>query len=143
MTDYDTGIALWTRWTQMWNDAPALALELVAPRFALHLTSPSLADPATICDPAAVARWVAAHRARFDKLVFSTRVGPFVDTRAGVVAGPWIAETIVGGVATPVCGIDAIAFVAGKVTEYWTMSKPVEAYGDWATATSPAAAALP
>jgi len=131
MTDYDTGLHLWNRWTEMWNREPKLALELVASRFTLHLTLPSIADAKTIGDPEAVARWVAAHRARFDKLEFSTRVGPFVDVRAGVVAGPWIAESIVEGVVRPVCGMDTIAFRDGKITEYWTLSKPVDAYGDW------------
>ena len=115
----------------MWNVDPSLARELVAPRFALHLTLPTIADPTTITDPVAVERWVAAHRARFGKLVFSMRVGPFVDVRAGVVAGPWIADTIVDGVAQPVCGMDTIAFRGGKITEYWTISKPGYDYGEW------------
>src|SRR5215475_756954 len=102
---YITGLALWDRWTQMWNADPALARELVAPRFTLHLTLPSSTDAAAITDPVAVERWVTAHRARYAKLVFSTRVGPFVDVRAGVVAGPWIADTIVDGAARPVCGM--------------------------------------
>jgi hypothetical protein len=33
-----------------------------------------------------------------------------------------------------VCGMDTIAFRAGKITEYWTLSKPVDAFGRWSRA---------
>jgi len=129
-----TGLDLWTRWTEMWNERPALARELVAPRFVLHLTLPEITPQAAITDPEAVERWVTAHRAKFQRLVFHTGCGPFVDTRAGVVAGPWYADTIIDGAPRPVCGMDTLAFRAGKITEYWTISKPVDDVGRWARA---------
>jgi hypothetical protein len=116
----------------MWNERPELALELVAPRFTLHLATP-LVDPATVTDPAGVAAWVRGHRAKFQRLVFHTGVGPFVDVRAGVVAGPWHADTIVDASPRPVCGMDTIAFRDGKITEYWTLSTPVASVGAWST----------
>ena len=64
-------------------------------------------------------------------------IGPFVDTRAGVVAGPWHAETVIDGIARFACGMDTIAFRDGKVVEYWTMSKPADDLGRW-SATVPA-----
>lgn len=131
---YRMGLDLWTRWTEMWNRDPSLARELVAPVFTLHLTLPSRAEQTEITTPEAVHEWVAQHCARFDRLVFSTEVGPFVDTVRGVVAGPWIADTIVEGKPQPVCGMDTIAFRDGRITEYWTISKPVDAFGRWATA---------
>ncbi len=130
-TIYATGLELWRRWTEMWNSKPELALELVAPRFVLHLIQPAQIDETTVCDPATTAAWVANHRAKFDQLTFHTGVGPFVDTRASVVAGPWHAETIMNGVSAQVCGMDTIAFRDGKITEYWTMSKPTENLGRW------------
>ena len=128
---YRTGLDLWTRWTAMWNERPALALELIAPRFVLHLTLPETTPQDAIIDPQGVERWVIAHRAKFDRLVFHNDCGPFVDVRAGVVAGPWYADTIVDGQVRPVCGMDTIAFREGKITEYWTLSKPVDAIGRW------------
>lgn len=133
---YETGLRLWNQWTEMWNHRPALARELVADRFVLHLTLPSLAAEDTVGDPAAVERWVTAHRAKFQRLVFHNPCGPFVDVRAGVVAGPWFADTIQDGVARPVCGMDTIAFRDGKITEYWTLSKPVDDIGRWGRALS-------
>jgi hypothetical protein len=128
---YDTGIGLWAQWTEMWNGRTALARELVAERFALHLPPPSLVDPATVTDPVSVERWVVQHRARFGSLTFHYEAGPFVDTVACVVAGPWSAESVVDGAPRLVCGMDAIAFRHGKVTEYWTLAREVETVGRW------------
>src|ERR1700678_3625631 len=101
---YATGIRLWNEWTTMWNERPELARVLVADGFVLHLTTPSGVVPETIDGPLAVERWVIAHRAKFQRLIFHTTCGPFVDVRAGVVAGPWLAETAVGGAPQPVSG---------------------------------------
>jgi hypothetical protein len=128
---YRLGLDLWTRWTEMWNGRPELALELVAPGFVLHLTLPETTPQHEVDSPAAVAAWVAKHRAKYERLVFHFDCGPFVDTVAGIVAGPWTADTIVNGVARPVCGMDTIAFRDGKIAEYWTIAKPVDAFGRW------------
>jgi hypothetical protein len=130
---YATGIRLWNGWTEMWNRRPELARTLVADRFVPHLVTPGTVDPETICDPAAVERWVIAHRARFQRLVFHTGCGPFIDVTAGVVAGPWFADSSLDGAPRPVCGMDTIAFRDGKITEYWTLSKDVDAIGGWVT----------
>lgn len=130
---YETGLDLWTRWMQMWNERPALARELVAPQFVLHLPMPAAVDASTITDPAAVERWVTVHCAKFTSLAFRYEAGPYVDTVAGVVAGPWIADAAVAGVPRLVCGMDIIAFRDGKITEYWTVGKDVEAFGAWIT----------
>jgi hypothetical protein len=133
---YEMGLGLWTRWTEMWNGRPELARELVALRFALHLPLPSLADAAAIADPEAVVRWVTSHRAQYDRLTFSYGAGPFVDTRACVVAGPWTAEVVAKGAARLVCGMDTIAFHDGRITEYWTVGKDVDRLGAWRQAFS-------
>jgi hypothetical protein len=135
MTDiYETGIRIWARWTEMWNGHPELVRELVAERFALHVPLPSRTDPAKVTDPASVERWVVAHCALFERLTFHYDAGPFVDTVAGVVAGPWWAEAIVEGKARVLCGMDTIAFRDGKITEYWTLAKEVETVGRWTEA---------
>ena len=59
---YETGIRLWADWTEMWNGRPELALELVAPRFVLHLPLPAPFDTAGVTNPAAVARFVSDTR---------------------------------------------------------------------------------
>jgi len=120
----------------MWNERPELARVLVADGFVLHLPTPNAVAQETVDGPAAVERWVIAHRAKFQRLVFASTCGPFVDVRAGVVAGPWFAETIVAGEPRPVCGMDTIAFRDGKVTEYWTLSKEVDAFGRWGIASN-------
>jgi hypothetical protein len=133
---HEMGLGLWARWTEMWNGRPELARELVARRFDLHLSLPSLVEAAAITDPEAVVRWVTNHRARFGRLTFSYGVGPFVDTRARVVAGPWTAEVIAKGATRLVCGMDVIAFREGRVTEYWTLGKDADSLGGWTRALS-------
>jgi hypothetical protein len=131
--DYATGLRLWRAWTTMWNTRPELAHEIVSSKFVLHLMSPSPLDTSKVRTPADVERWVIAHRATFKRLVFhDPGVGPFVDTRAGVVAGPWIAEASLDGSERWVCGMDTIAFTTGKISEYWTTSKETDAVGRWA-----------
>jgi hypothetical protein len=129
-----TGLRLWNDWTEMWNGRPELARVLVAPRFALHLTTPNPLPQESVNSPEAVERWVAAHRARFQRLKFLTGCGPFVDGFAGIVAGPWYADTDIDGTPRPVCGMDTIAFRDGKIIEYWTISKEVDQAGRWITA---------
>lgn len=128
---YRLGIELWAKWTEMWNGRPELALTLVGPRFVLHLPQPENLDPTSINSPASVEQWVRAHRARFDRLTFRYEAGPFVDTRAGVVAGPWVADSAIAGKPRVVCGMDTISFRDGKIIEYWTVSKQVDAPRDW------------
>ena|SRR6478735_9772306 len=132
--NYEMGLMLWAKWTQMWNGRPELARQLVAERFALHLPLPNLVDPETIKDATSVERWVSEHRARYDRITFRYGAGPFVDTVAGVVAGPWSAEIVTGSNQRLVCGMDTIAFNAGKITEYWTVSRDVEVVGAWTLA---------
>lgn len=120
----------------MWNGETERARTLVAPRFVLHLPTPSLVDPTTIDNPLAFERWIVAHRARFQRLVFRTGCGPFVDETDGIVAGPCCAEASMDGAPRVVVGMDTIAFRDGKVTEYWTLSKEADAVEPWVTALS-------
>jgi len=76
-------------------------------------------------------------RARFERITFHYEAGPYVDTAAGVVAGPWWAESVVEGKPRLSAGMDTIAFRNGKITEYWTLSKEVDSVGDWAKALAP------
>jgi hypothetical protein len=133
---YDVGLRLWAQWFEMWNGRPELALDLVAPRFALHLPLPSLVDAAAITDPEGVARWVTKHRAQFERLTFLYDAGPFVDASARVVTGPWTAEVVTRGTTRLVCGMDVIAFRDGRITEYWTLGKDADRIGDWRRALS-------
>jgi hypothetical protein len=133
---YETGTLLWPRWTEMWNGRPELARELVAPRFALHLPLPSVVDAATVTDPEGVVAWVTNHRAQYDRLAFFYEAGPFVDTAAGVVAGPWTAEVVVKGAKRVVCGMDILAFRESRITEYWTLGKDAVEVGLWTRALS-------
>jgi hypothetical protein len=127
------GVELWNLWAEMFNGDAALARRLVAARFVLHLPTPSGVDISTVQDPAAVERWVTRHRAKYRRLVFHTGCGPFVDPVAKIVAGPWHAEARTGDAERWVCGMDTIAFRDGKITEYWTLSKEVDAVGAWST----------
>jgi hypothetical protein len=136
---YQTGIKLWADWTEMWNGRPELALELVAARFVLHLPSPSPFDTAAVSNPAAVARFVSEARARFERITFHYEAGPYVDTAACVVAGPWWAASESEGKPKLSAGMDTIAFRDGKITEYWTLSKEVDRVGDWVKALAPMA----
>lgn len=137
MNDYETGLHLWKKWTEMWNGAPELARELAAPRFALHLPTPGNIDPTTVTTPDAVVDWVAASIARFDEITFRYDAGPFVDTVARIVAGPWSARIVAAGKISFVCGMDTIAFEDGKLTEYWTLSKDAESVDRWTRRLAP------
>ena len=131
---YETGLRLWQQWTVMWNERPELALELCAERFSLHLAAPSLVDETQVVTPADVQRLVVGQRSKYQRLVFHVDgCGPFVDTRLGVVSGPWWAETQQEGTARVVRGMDSIAFQDGRVTEYWTLSREADRLGDWVT----------
>ena len=134
---YRTGLRLWADWTAMWNGRTELALALVAPHFAVHYPLPNPTDPATVCDPESVKRWVEGARAKFERITFRYETGPFVDTAAGVVAGPWSGEVIVAGKTSYICGMDTVAFRNGKITEYWTLSKESEAVQTWTQALLP------
>src|ERR1700761_8314362 len=112
---YETGIRLWTEWTNMWNGRPELALELVAPRFRLHLPTPLEEDELAIDTPEAVRQLVIRARAKVELLQFHFPIGPFVDVRAGVVAGPWHADVVAGGVKRIASGMDTIFFRDGKI----------------------------
>lgn len=129
---YETGLRLWNLWTEMWNGKPTLARELVAPRFVLHLPLPTEIDLPAVNSGPAVEQLVITSRAKYTNITFRTEVGPFVDTVAGIVAGPWFAEIVVDGKTQYACGMDTIAFRDGLITEYWTVSKPADAPGDWA-----------
>jgi hypothetical protein len=131
---YETGIRLWAEWTAMWNGRTELALDLVAPRFVVHLPPPNPTDPATVHDPASVKSWVERHRAGFDRITFHYEAGPFVDTIAGVVAGPWSAEVVVGGKTKRICGMDTLGFRDAKIHEYWTLARESDAVADWTRA---------
>jgi hypothetical protein len=133
MNDYEIGIDLWNQWTSMWNGRPELALTLVADRFALHLPTPSALDQTAVVSPADVERWVTRHRASYRTLRFETGCGPFVDTTRGIISGPWFADASPDGKPRQVCGIDVIAFRSGKISEYWTLSKEVDAVARWVT----------
>jgi hypothetical protein len=131
---YETGTRLWNDWTEMWNGRPELALELVAPRFRLHLVTPSDYDQLGVDHPEAVRQWVTRHRARYQTLRFIFGVGPFVDERAAVVSGPWHVEIItLDGKQGWACGMDTIRFSHGKITDYWTVSKQADEIGRWST----------
>lgn len=130
---YETGIRLWSEWTHMWNGHPELALTLVAPRFRLHLPTPTEVDLLAVDGPTATRDWVARHLAKFERLRYQFGVGPFVDERAGVVCGPWHAEGVLDGKPVIVAGMDTIRFRDGKIVEYWTIAKPADQVGRWST----------
>lgn len=131
----ETALRLFTEWFRMWNDDPAIARQVVAPRFRLHLSLP-LVDPSIITDPESVCRWVTGFRQRFTKLVFTSSRCQFFDEQQNVISGPWIADTVMGGVAKQSCGIDILRIADGKVCEYWTLSNQVESVGEWTRSTS-------
>lgn len=126
---YETGLRLWNEWTRMWNGETHLALELAAERYTLHLGMN--ADTSQITSPAAMKAFVEGVRKRYDKIVAITGVGPFVDTKAGVVAGPWYAEAEKDGKRSSYRGMDTFRFEHGKIVEYWTISTEVDAVGSW------------
>ena len=67
-------------------------------------------------------------------MTFHYSSGPFVDTVAGIVAGPWSAESAIDGTSRLLCGMDTIAFRDERITEYWTVAKEVDTIGAWTNA---------
>jgi hypothetical protein len=74
---------------------------------------------------------VTEFRGRCDRATFQYDASPFVDSKAGIVAGPWSAELLTSSSRRLVCGMDTIAYRDGKIYEYWTISKDVKTVGSW------------
>jgi len=130
-----TGEHLWTRWTAMWNGNPALAEELIADGFWVHLTVDTGMAPEQLRNGKSVSQWVAGFRARFERLVYSYSVRPLVDVEQGVVTCPWVVDGVyagrtkspadVAGQAFRKAGVDILRFHDGRITECWTLSNDI------------------
>jgi hypothetical protein len=126
------GEQLWANWTAMWNGDPALAEKIVAPGFWAHTTLEVAIDPREVRDAAAVAGWVRSFRQGFERLVYTTAEGPFVDVERGVIMCNWFVDGVyagrtnrpgdVAGAVFRKAGLDMLAFRDGRVTECWTLS---------------------
>jgi hypothetical protein len=130
-----TGEKLWSQWTAMWNGKPALAEEIIAPGFWVHLTLDTGMAPEQLRDGMSVAKWVAGFRDRFERLVYSYSASPIVDLEQGVVTCPWVVDGVyagrtkspldVPGKAFRKAGVDILRFRDGRISECWTLSNDV------------------
>lgn len=129
---YAAGLELWEDWTRMWNGAPEVALRRSASRFVFHLVTPegtTLDSPLT---PQALETLVREHRNKYEVARYAYAVGPFVDVRAQVVSGPWVAELVTKkGERSCICGMDIIAFEGSKVVACWSLARPVDQNASW------------
>jgi hypothetical protein len=122
------GARLWTRWTAMWNGELALADEIIADGFVVHIRRSALGDPAQLRDARAVAPWVARVRAQYTTITYTTATGPFVDVDAARVTTPWFADGVDReGRPFRKAGLDLLRFdERGRVIECWTLSRDVD-----------------
>jgi predicted ester cyclase len=115
---------MYARWMEMWNGAPELAEELVAPGCVVHQ------PPNNAIGPEGVRQMVVMEREPFEDLTFRIEVEPLID--GNHLAARWISEGryrggIPGATADPgtvivFSGIDIWRVEDGKIAEYWVSS---------------------
>lgn len=126
-TTEDDMMAIWTKWVAFWNGDLALAEEIIAPDYTLHMSPMGGGDTSAYASPAGLAAFIGGFHAAIENLTFEVQVEPLFGE--GMIAGRWIARgSYKGGfpgaqaeVGTPVkfAGADFLRIENGKIAEYW------------------------
>lgn len=119
MTTRDEAIKAWDDWTLMWNGDTDLAAQITGEGLRLHFGAEGPFDDITT--GAELGEAVAAFRAGYDALTYSTDIGPIVDD-AGLVAVRWIADAVKQGTPARKGGIDILRLVEGRIVEVWSVT---------------------
>jgi len=123
------GVALFDRWTEMWNGNTALASEIMAPTFALHYAQANTERLDHVRTPAELADLVLFWHGYRPGIRFTAEAEAAVDLElvtdgvVGRVARPYLAVfSDPEGQIVARSGIDLLAVSQGQIVEVWSVS---------------------
>lgn len=127
-------MAIWDKWIAMWNGNLALAEEIMAPDYRLHMVPIGGGDLSAYAGAAGMAGWIGQLHAAIASFVFDVQVQPLFGN--GMIAGRWLASGIYKGgfpgakaePGTPIkfAGADFLRVENGKIAEYWLSADQLE-----------------
>ncbi|MBF6327957.1 nuclear transport factor 2 family protein [Nocardia transvalensis] len=123
MTDF--GVALFDRWTALWNGDLALAEQIIAPEVTLRYAQPGADAFDAIRDPQGLAARIEQFRAERPGLRYEAQGVPVVRVdgeRSGIVARPYGVRRSTPDGEVSISGTDILRFVDGKIVEVWSVS---------------------
>ncbi len=123
------GIALFDRWTSLWNGEVALAAQIMAPEFTLRYAQANTALIDSVRTPPALAELVLHWHQLRPGIEFTAEGEAAVDLSAGTdglsgrVARPYLAVFVdASGSTIARSGIDMFAVRADRIVEVWSVS---------------------
>ncbi|MCW7943627.1 hypothetical protein AAW14_16595 [Streptomyces hygroscopicus] len=119
------GIALFDRWTALWNGDFSDPERFLAPGFRIRFgNSPDRAEETdTIHGPQGIVEYVASFRVARPRLRYAVDGTPLVDTERGIVVSRWyVSGEDVAGDVTEKSGIDQFEVVDGRIATVWSVT---------------------
>ncbi|MFI6486031.1 nuclear transport factor 2 family protein [Streptomyces sp. NPDC050564] len=119
-----TGIALFERWTALWNGDFADPERFLAPNFRIRFgNDPDNADTDTLHGPQALVDFIAAFRTSLPGQRYAVEGTPLVDAGQGGVASRWyMTRQDDSGVAVAKSGIDLFQVEEGRIVTVWSVT---------------------
>ncbi|MER6123765.1 nuclear transport factor 2 family protein [Streptomyces sp. NPDC001795] len=120
-----TGIALFERWTALWNGDFREPESFLAPGFRIRFgNSPDSAEATDmIHGPRGIVEFIAAFRATRPDLRYAVDGTPLVDTEQGSVASRWyVSGEDVDSATREKSGIDLFEVVEGRIAAVWSVT---------------------
>ncbi|MEU1402338.1 nuclear transport factor 2 family protein [Streptomyces sp. NPDC005728] len=115
-----TGIALFDRWTALWNGDLSDPEAFLAPAFRIRFgNDPENAATDEIHGPAGIASYVSDFRIRKPGLRYAVEGTPLVDGGLGQVASRWY---VTGPDGAQKSGIDMLEVVDGRIATVWSVT---------------------
>lgn len=118
---------LWDRWIEMWNGDLAIADQIIASDYVLHMSPIGGGDLSSYAGPAGMAGWIGQLHAAIQPFRFEVQVQPIYSEN--MIAGRWIARGLYQGgfpgakappgTAVEFAGADFLRVKGGQITEYW------------------------
>ncbi|UXY27295.1 ester cyclase [Streptomyces sp. HUAS TT20] len=120
MTSSDTGIALFERWTALWNGDFSDPETFLAPDFRIRFgNDPDNAETDKIQGPQGIVDYVSAFRTAKPGLRYTVDGTPMVDTHLGRVASSWYVTLADGDQKS---GIDLFEVADGRIATVWSVT---------------------
>lgn len=133
MTD-QSNEKIWGKWLALWNGNLAIAPDIIAPDYTLHMAPIGGGGLEQFAGPQGLAGWVGMLHGAIKPFRFSVQVAPLYDR--DMIAGRWIAEgryeggfpgaTAKPGTAVKFAGADFLRIKDGMIVEYWLSSDSLE-----------------
>ncbi|WP_406168438.1 nuclear transport factor 2 family protein [Streptomyces sp. NBC_00996] len=119
-----TGIALFERWTALWNGDFADPERFLAPNVRIRFgNDPDNADTDTLHGPQALVDFIAAFRASLPGQRYAVEGTPLVDAGQGGVASRWyMTRQDDSRVAVAKSGIDLFQVEEGRIVTVWSVT---------------------